>query len=155
RWRRRWWWYDDWLDNPYSDGRLPGRGRRGGYDWGNRQRRLEGRRETLEEVEGKRVYRITESGRAFLEEHRDRAEDVADRVSDFAERFTGRAMRDVTRSFVRLAQTSFDRAVRYAARDPEAMTELRDILDRAADEVEAWSQRSRERRRGSSGSAEA
>jgi DNA-binding PadR family transcriptional regulator len=108
-----------------------------------------------EEVEGKRVYRITESGRAFLEEHRDRAEDVADRVSDFAERFTGRAMRDVTRSFVRLAQTSFDRAVRYAARDPEAMTELRDILDRAADEVEAWSQRSRERRRGSSGSAEA
>ncbi len=108
-----------------------------------------------EEVEGKRVYRITDSGRAFLDEHRERAEDVADRVSDFAERFTGRAMRDVTRSFVRLAQTSFDRAVRYAARDPEAMAELRDILDRAADEIDAWSQRSRERQRGTSGQAEA
>ncbi len=107
-----------------------------------------------EEVEGKRVYRITDSGRAFLDEHRERAEDVADRVSDFAERFTGRAMRDVTRSFVRLAQTSFDRAVRYAARDPEAMTELRDILDRAADEIDAWSQRSRERQRGTLGQAE-
>ncbi|MEJ2186024.1 MAG: PadR family transcriptional regulator [Gemmatimonadota bacterium] len=106
-----------------------------------------------EEVEGKRVYRITESGRAFLDEHRDRAEDVADRVSDFAERFTGRAMRDVTRSFVRLAQTSFDRAVRYASRDPEAMSELQEILDRTADEIEAWSQRNRTRRRSGSGSA--
>jgi len=99
-----------------------------------------------EEVEGKRVYRITEAGKSFLEEHRERADDVADRVSDFAERFTGRGMRDVTRSFVRLAQTSFDRAVRSASRDPEAMSELREILDRAADDIEAWSQRSRKRR---------
>ncbi len=47
----------------------------------------------------------------------------------------------------------FDRAVRYAARDPEAMAELRDILDRATDEIEAWSQRNRERRKGASGPA--
>jgi DNA-binding PadR family transcriptional regulator len=88
-----------------------------------------------EERDGKRVYRITESGRAFLSENRERVEDVFDRVSDFTDRFRGADMREVTKSFMRLAQVSFEEAMRRAG-NAEAMTRLRDIMDRATKEME-------------------
>ncbi len=92
---------------------------------------------TSEEVEGKRVYRITEEGRRFLEENSERVDDVTDRVSDFGAAFSGRGMGDLTRSFVRLAQVSFERAME-AAGDREAVHGLQEILDRATSELEAW-----------------
>lgn len=88
-----------------------------------------------EAADGKRVYRITDAGRAFLDKHSRRVEDIVDRVSEFSERFTGRAMRDVTRSFVRLTQASCEGALSWA-QDPEAMEALREILDRATRDVE-------------------
>jgi DNA-binding PadR family transcriptional regulator len=88
------------------------------------------------EIEGKRVYELTESGRAFLHEHRERAEGVADRVSDFGDRFGGRGMGELTRSFMRLAQASFERALE-AAGDAARLKDLREILDRATEDVEA------------------
>lgn len=89
-----------------------------------------------EAEDGKRVYRITDEGRAFLEKHSHRVDDIIDRVSEFSERFTGRGMRDVTSSFVRLAQVSCEQALAWAS-DPEAMERLREILERAAREVES------------------
>jgi DNA-binding PadR family transcriptional regulator len=93
-----------------------------------------------EEADGKRVYRITEAGRRFLEENRSRADDVVDRMSDFADRLGAPGMREVTRSFVRLARVSFERAVR-AAGDPDALRSVREVLERAAAEIEGleWS----------------
>lgn len=88
-----------------------------------------------ENRDGKRVYEITEAGRVFLREHRDRVEDIVDRVAEIGERFTGRAMRDLGRSFVRLAQASFEAATRTAG-DPESLERLREVLERAAREVE-------------------
>jgi DNA-binding PadR family transcriptional regulator len=67
-----------------------------------------------EEQDGKRVYSITEEGRAFLDRNSERVDDVFDRVTDFGERFTGAAMKDLTKSFVRLAQVSFEAATRHA-----------------------------------------
>lgn len=90
---------------------------------------------TSEERDGKRVYSITAAGRAFLDENRDRVEDVMDRVESFTRRFTGPEMRDVTRSFVKFAQVSFEEAVRKSG-DTEAMERLREILDRATREME-------------------
>lgn len=90
---------------------------------------------TSEERDGKRVYSITDSGRAYLEENRDRVTDVFDRVTDFAERFTGSAMRDLTRSFMRFAQMSFDEAVKRSG-DEEAIRRMQEILDRATRELE-------------------
>lgn len=91
-----------------------------------------------EPVDGKKVYRITEAGRAFLDEHGGRADDIFDRVVGLGERFTGAEMRDLTRSFVRLAQVSFERAVGHSG-DERAMARLKEILDRAATEIErAW-----------------
>ncbi len=92
---------------------------------------------TSEEVDGKRVYTITEEGRAFLERHSDRVEDVADRVSDFGDLFGGRGMGELTSSFVKLARLSFEKAME-AAGDGDAVRSLREILDRAARDVEAW-----------------
>lgn len=89
-----------------------------------------------EQAEGRKVYRITGAGRAFLDEHEKRADDIFDRVADLGERFAGSEMKDLTSSFVRLAQVSLERAVRRAG-DPEAMSRLKDILDRATREMES------------------
>ena len=99
-----------------------------------------------EERDGKRVYNITESGRQYLEENRDRVEDVFDRVTGFTERFTGSDMRDLTRSFMRLAQVSFDHAMKVAG-DSSMIGRMKDVLDRAAKEMEELA------RRGAGGSA--
>jgi DNA-binding PadR family transcriptional regulator len=90
---------------------------------------------TSEERDGKRIYSITETGRAFLEENRDRVEDVIDRVSAFTRRFTGPDMRDLTRTFVRFAQVSFEEALKKLG-DSDALDGLREILERATREME-------------------
>ncbi len=88
-----------------------------------------------EEQDGKRVYSITDEGRQFLEDNRERVDDVFDRVSDFTDRFTGAGMRDLTKSFIRFAQVSFDEAVKQAG-NADAMARLKEILDRATREME-------------------
>lgn len=90
-----------------------------------------------EQRDGKKVYHITDEGRAFLHEHRDRVEDVTDRVDDFASMFTGRGMGDLTRTFVRLGQVSLEKAME-AAGDREAVESLRSVLEGAIKEVEEW-----------------
>ncbi|MEE9578695.1 MAG: PadR family transcriptional regulator [Gemmatimonadota bacterium] len=91
-----------------------------------------------EQQEGKRVYRITDEGRTLLGEHGDRVSDFTDRFSDFTDRFSTGGMGDLTRTFVRLAQVSFERATRKAA-DPEALGKLQEILERATRDVEeSW-----------------
>lgn len=89
-----------------------------------------------EERDGKRVYRLTESGAEFLQQNRDRVEDVFDRVTGFGERLTGRGMRELTGAFVRLAQVSFERAMQVAG-DPAAVAAVREILERATRDMES------------------
>ena len=89
-----------------------------------------------EEGPERKVYSITDAGRAFLEKNRARVEEVFERVAEATRHFTGRGMTEVTRSFARLAQVSFERTVRRPG-DAEALERLREILDRAVDEVEA------------------
>lgn len=90
-----------------------------------------------EQRDGKRVYHITDAGRAYLDEHRDRVEDVTDRVDDFASMFGGRGMGDLTRTFMRMAQASLEKAME-AAGDREAVESLREVLERATREIEDW-----------------
>ncbi len=88
--------------------------------------------------DGKRVYRLTAEGRAFLDEHGSRTRDIFGRFVNMGERFTGSAMREVTRSFIHLAQVSFERATGGQG-DPETLARVKAILDRAAREIEtAW-----------------
>lgn len=95
-----------------------------------------------EQHDGKKVYHITDAGRAFLHEHRDRVDDVTDRVDDFASMFGGRGMGDLTRTFVRLAQVSLEKAME-AAGDPPAVESLREVLERATRDIEGWRRPSR------------
>ena len=88
-----------------------------------------------EQEDGKRVYRITEEGLAFLDRSKDKVDDIRDRISEFVESFTGGPMRDLSRSFVRFAQASFENAVHNSG-DEDRLGKLKDILDRATREME-------------------
>lgn len=87
-----------------------------------------------EEQEGKKVYTITNEGREFLHENGDLVDDILDRVSDFTDRFFRTEMKDVSRSFKKLAEVTFERSVRWA--NPEDLEKIKAILDRATREIE-------------------
>jgi DNA-binding PadR family transcriptional regulator len=88
-----------------------------------------------EERDGKKVYTITDEGRAYLEENKDVVEDVFERVEQFTDRFFGRDMKKLSKSFSRIAQLTLDEAFRWGTgrEDLEAMTE---VLERAAEELD-------------------
>ena len=88
-----------------------------------------------EEKEGKKVYSITEEGRAFLEENGDLVDDILERIASFTDRFFRSEMRDLSGSFRKLAQVTFERGVRWAEH-PDELERVKEILDRAAQEIE-------------------
>ena len=88
-----------------------------------------------EETEGKKVYSITDEGGEFLEENGDLVDDILDRVSEFTDRFFRSEMKDLTGSFRRLAQVTFERGIRWAE-TPEQLQKMIEILERAIREVE-------------------
>jgi len=61
----------------------------------------------VQEVDGKKVYEITDQGRAFLEEHRDVVDEIFDRVRDAVDDAMGGAMQDVNRAVGRLVRTAY------------------------------------------------
>lgn len=89
-----------------------------------------------DQEDGKRVYRITDEGLAFLDESKDKVEDIQDRIAEFVESFTGAPMRDLTKSFVRFAQASFENAM-HSSGDDDRLARLKEILDRATREMES------------------
>jgi len=86
------------------------------------------------DVEGKKVYEITDAGRKFLEEHRDLVDDIFDRVRDAVDRTLGGAMGDVNRSLGRLVKAVYRTG--WKARDEATRQRLVTMLDRVVGEVE-------------------
>jgi DNA-binding PadR family transcriptional regulator len=86
------------------------------------------------DVAGKKVYEITDAGRAFLEEHRDMVDDIFDRVRETVDRALGGAMGDVNRSLGRLVKAVYRTG--WKARDEATRQRLVAILDRVVGEVE-------------------
>lgn len=87
------------------------------------------------DVEGKKVFEITDAGRAFLEEHRDVVEEIFDRVEQTVERVMGGAMVDVNRAVGRLVKVVYRAG--WKVRDDGARQKMAEVLTRAADEIEA------------------
>ncbi len=89
-----------------------------------------------EERDGKKVYAITQAGRQHLHDNRDVVENIAERVSSFTDRFVRAETGELTRSFAKLAQATFERAVKHPG-DNGVVAAMKAILDRARDEIEA------------------
>ena len=85
---------------------------------------------------GKRIYRLTDAGREELEESAETVEDIwqrTEQIGDWGEAFDPEAA-ELVRPALRLLRT----VVKVAARqgdDPEVVDRVREILERAKDEI--------------------
>jgi len=86
------------------------------------------------DVEGKKVYEVTDSGRRFLDEHRDVVDEIFDRVADAVERVARGAMADVNRAVGRVVKATYRAS--WKATDEARLKRVTETLGRAADEIE-------------------
>ncbi|HEY7194979.1 MAG TPA: PadR family transcriptional regulator [Gemmatimonadales bacterium] len=86
------------------------------------------------EVEGKKVYEITDTGRAFLDEHKDTVEDIFDRIRETVERAVGGSMVDVNRALGRLVKAVYRTGWKVDSDD--ARKRVAEVLANAAAEIE-------------------
>ena len=91
---------------------------------------------TAKDVEGKKVYEVTDAGRAFLDEHKSTVEDIFERIADTIERVVSEPMPEVNRAVGRVVSQAYKAAWRLGD-DAERAKKIGEILDRAAKEIEA------------------
>ena len=84
---------------------------------------------------GKKVYSITDEGRAYLAQNRSAVDDIFDRISDLGAAFLSDAMMEVNRAFKDVGRATYRGAPRVF-RDAETAAKIRDVLQRAAREIE-------------------
>jgi DNA-binding PadR family transcriptional regulator len=89
---------------------------------------------TSREVQGKKVYEITDAGRTFLEEHKDVVDDIFERVHDTVERALGGAMADMNRAVGRLVKAVYRAS--WRSRDETTRKQIADRLEKAREEIE-------------------
>src|SRR5436309_6530455 len=89
------------------------------------------------EVEGKKVYEITDQGRQFLEEHKDVVEDIFDRVTETVERTVGGSMVEVNRALGQLVKAVYRTG--WKAESDAARKRVAEILTKAAADIEELS----------------
>jgi DNA-binding PadR family transcriptional regulator len=92
---------------------------------------------TGNERDGKKVYTITDAGRAFLKERSDTVDDVRARMAHNWGHKMGPEMRDVIDEVRQLGQTMFAQGAAGGFRDPEKMRRLREVVARARRDIEA------------------
>ena len=85
---------------------------------------------------GKKIYEITDEGRKHLAEHSTTVNDIFDRIARFVEGFTDTPMTELNQAFQRLARATYKTATTHI-REKETLAKLREIIQRAADEIEA------------------
>ena len=85
---------------------------------------------------GKKVYEITDEGRAHLAEHSTTVNDIFDRIAKFVEGITDEPMVEVNTAFRRVARAAYGTATSNL-RDKDKLAAISKILRNAADELEA------------------
>jgi DNA-binding PadR family transcriptional regulator len=88
-----------------------------------------------EEVEGKKVYAITDEGRAFLEENKTTVEDIFDRVEETIDSLFCDPIPEVTRLVGRLVSQTY-RAAWKLREDKERRGKVTEVLERSVKELE-------------------
>ena len=94
----------------------------------------------IPEEGGKKVYSITPEGEKYLEENKGAVEDIFERISDFGSNIFGESMMEVNRAFGRVARATYTTAP-WQSGDKSIATELKSILEQAAEEIEAIGKR--------------
>ncbi|HEY9226571.1 MAG TPA: PadR family transcriptional regulator [Gemmatimonadaceae bacterium] len=84
---------------------------------------------------GKKIFEITDEGRAHLKEHSGTVNDIFERIARFVEGFTDAPMMDLNNEFRRLAGATFRTATAHV-HDKATIDKIREIVRKAADEIE-------------------
>lgn len=84
---------------------------------------------------GRKVYSITDEGRAYLAEHSETVDGIFERVARFVEGFFDEPMMDVNHAFRRLGRAAYSQASRNVS-DAGRLKRIREILDRASTEID-------------------
>jgi len=85
---------------------------------------------------GKKIYEITDEGRKYLAEHSTTVNDIFERIAKFVGGFTDAPMMELNQSFQRLARATYKTATSHIS-DKEKIQKIREIIQRAAEEIEA------------------
>ena len=85
---------------------------------------------------GRKIYEITPEGRQHLAEHSTTVDDIFERIRSFVSGFLDEPMVEVTQSFKKLGRATFALASSRPS-DKELLAKVREVLDRAATEIEA------------------
>src|ERR1043165_1616836 len=84
----------------------------------------------------KKTYEDTDEGRKHLAEHSGTVNDIFAPIARFVEGFTDSPMMDLNSSFQRLARATFKTATSHI-HDKERIDRIRDIIQKAAEDIEA------------------
>src|SRR5919202_1657048 len=84
---------------------------------------------------GRKIYSITDAGRAYLAEHSETVDGIFERMARFVEGFLDGPMMEVNGAFRKVGRATYGTATRHV-RDPERLRKMREILERAARELE-------------------
>lgn len=84
---------------------------------------------------GRKVYSITDAGRAYLAEHSETVDSIFERIARFVEGIFDEPMMELNASMRRLGRAAYARATRDLS-NAERVRRIREILDRAAAEIE-------------------
>lgn len=87
------------------------------------------------EVEGKKVYEITDSGRAFLESNKDVVEEIFERITETVERTVGGSMVEVNRAVGQLVKAVYRAG--WKAENDDVRKRVAEILTKTTAEIEA------------------
>lgn len=88
-----------------------------------------------EEVEGKKIYQITEAGLRFLEEHKSTVEEIFDRIAEMIDRLVGDPMPEISRAVGKLVTQTYRTAWKLGG-DEKRKRRVIEILESAARELE-------------------
>ena len=84
---------------------------------------------------GRKVYSITDAGRAYLAEHSATVDSIFERIARFVEGFFDEPMMDVNHAFRRLGRSAYAQASRNVS-DQARLRRIREILDEASAAIE-------------------
>ena len=87
-------------------------------------------------ADAKKVYEITDAGRAYLAENRDTVDSIFERIGTLVGHFLDEPMTEVHSAFRRAAKATYSRATDSAS-DKAMLARIAAILSRAATEIEA------------------